>query len=111
MVREKLPEQVKKQRLSGSVVLAGAGALLPGIAELASREFKTENVRIAQPGNYGGQVEAYRSPEFSTVIGLLVANMDKADSADSEISVRSGTRKTAASSLFQGIGDWFREFF
>ena len=111
MVREKLPDQVKKQRLSGSVVLAGAGALLPGIAELASREFKTENVRIAQPGNYGGQVEAYRSPEFSAAIGLLVANMDKADSADSEMSMRSSPRKTATSSLFQDIGDWFREFF
>ncbi len=108
MIRKKLPQQVKNKRLSGSVILAGGGALLPGIVELAVKEFKTTNVRIAQPGNYGGPVETYRTPEFSTVMGLLVANIDKAKAAKTDHAVRERVQK---GSLFGSVGRWFKEFF
>ncbi len=108
MIRKKLPKQVKSKRLSGSVILAGGGALLPGIVELATKEFKTTNVRIAQPGNYGGPVETYRSPEFSTVIGLLVSNFDKAKAQKSDYSSR---ERKSRNSVVGKIGNWFREFF
>ncbi len=108
MIRKKLPQQVKSKRLSGSVVLAGGGALLPGIVELAIKEFKTTNVRIAQPGNYGGPIDTYRTPEFSTVIGLLVANTDKAKSGKAENASRN---RSGQGSFFAKIVRWFKEFF
>ncbi|MGI5173361.1 cell division protein FtsA [Treponema sp. OMZ 840] len=113
MVRQKLPEQVKKQRLSGSVVLAGGGALMSGIAELAAKEFKTENIRIAQPGNYGGPVEIYRSPEFATVTGLLVSNTIAMKEKKADASIRQGTHRSHSTqgSVLRVIGEWFREFF
>ncbi len=108
MIRKKLPQQVKSKRLNGSVILAGGGALLPGIVELAIRDFKTTNVRIAQPGNYGGPVEIYRTPEFSTAIGLLVANLDKAKSGKADSSKREHKQ---SSGFFGGIANLFKEFF
>ncbi len=108
LIRKKLPQQVKSKRLSGSVILAGGGALLPGIVELAIKEFKTTNVRIAQPGNYGGPVETYRSPDFATAIGLLVANIDKAKAGKIEHETK---ERKSGNGFFQKIAAWFREFF
>ena len=111
MVRQKLPEQVKKQRLSGSVILAGGGALLPGIAELASKEFKTDNVRIAQPANYSGPVETYRSPEFSTVIGLLTAETNRVRHSGESAKKHGKGGENDKGSVLRSIGGWFKEFF
>ncbi len=108
MIRKKLPQQVKSKRLSGSVILAGGGALLPGIVELAIKEFKTTNVRIAQPANYGGPVETYRSPEYATAIGLLIENLDKAKS----ITVEAESRPTGLQGGFlKNFKSWLGEFF
>ncbi len=108
LIRKKLPQQVKSKRLSGSVILAGGGALVPGIVELASKEFKTTNVRIALPSNYGGPVESYRSPEFSTVIGLLVSSLDTGSYDEAEKKARIKRKNT---NFFGNIGNWFKEFF
>ncbi len=108
LIRKKLPQQVKSKRLSGSVVLAGGGALLPGIVELAIKEFKTANVRIAQPGNFGGPVETYRRADYATVIGLLIANMDKAKSIKGEHVPRD---KKTGNGFFKTVSEWFGEFF
>ncbi|MFI3257099.1 MAG: cell division protein FtsA [Spirochaetales bacterium] len=108
MIRKKLPQQIKSKRLSGSVILAGGGALLPGIVELAQKEFKTANIRIAQPGNYGGPVETYRSPEFSTVIGLLLAGFDNAYKESSQLA---GSERKQRKGFFHAMKEWFKEFF
>lgn len=108
LIRKKLPQQVKNKRLSGSVILAGGGALLPGIVELAMREFKTTNIRIAQPGNYGGPVETYRSPEFSTVVGLLAGHLDKAHHTEGDVGRR---EKKSKKTFLNSMKNWFKEFF
>ncbi len=108
LIRKKLPQQVKSKRLSGSVILAGGGALLPGIVELATKEFKTSNVRIALPSNYGGPVETYRSPEYSTVIGLLASSIEKNTYDELE---HTGRVKRHKPSVISSIGNWFKEFF
>ncbi len=108
LIRKNLPAQIKSKRLSGSVILAGGGALLPGIVELATKEFKTTNVRIAQPGNFGGPVETYRRPDFSTVIGLLVANIDKAKAGKIESVQKDRVRHGG---FFAKLISWLREFF
>lgn len=107
LIREKLPQQVKRMQLNGSIILAGAGALLPGIAELAAKEFKTDNVRIGIPSNYGGASEQYRSPEFATAVGVLLEGYNQ-----QKIKNISGPRHEKNSkSMLTGMVQWFKEFF
>ncbi|OJF77524.1 MAG: cell division protein FtsA [Treponema sp. CETP13] len=108
MLIKKMPQQAKKQELNGSVILSGGGALMTGITELAIHIFKTENVRIARPGNYGGLVEKYRSPEFATAIGLLVEN--KQNLENSVVDNSHKKRKSEKSSL-SVVKNFFNEFF
>ena len=111
MIRDRLPEHVKQRHLNGSVVLVGGGSLLPGIVELTAKEFKTENVRIARPGNYGGQVEIYRNPEFATAAGLLVNGMAKFAKSDMGVSASSAKRKGAFFETAKKMLQWFKEMF
>ncbi len=109
LIRKKMPSYVKNVRLSGSVVLSGGGALMPGIVELAMKEFQTNNVKIAQPANYGGAVEIYRNPEYATAIGLLVANIDnvKKNSAEKVVKVKKEKNNKFIDTVF-GV---FKELF
>ncbi len=89
--------------LSESVVLTGAGALLGGITELASRKFNLL-VRVGKPDvrvEQWGKVIS--SPGYSTVIGLLHAGMNSRQMAD-----MSGMRWQIP---FIRARSWFREFF
>ena len=109
LIRKKLPAYVKNVRLSGSVVLSGGGALMPGIVELAIKEFQTNNVKIAQPANYGGAVELYRNPEYATVIGLLVANLDRGQKNTADKPIK--TKKNKNNKFTEIVGGIFKEFF
>ncbi|WP_428771147.1 cell division protein FtsA [Treponema sp. HNW] len=111
MVRDRLPADVKRRHLNGSVILAGGGSLLPGIVELTAQEFKTENVRIARPGNYGGPVEIYRSPEFTTAAGLLIQGMAHMHKNDTGLSASSPAGKRSFIELTKKVGRWFKEMF
>ncbi len=108
LIRKRLPAHVKSTRLSGSVVLAGGGALMPGIVELAIKEFQTNNVKIAQPSNFGGPVETYRNPEYATAIGLLVSNLDRGTKGSSDKPIKINKEKNK---FFEAVGGFFKEFF
>lgn len=89
--------------LSESVVLTGAGALLGGITEFASRKFNLL-VRVGKPDvrlEQWGKV--INSPGYSTVIGLLHAGMNSRQMAD-----MSGM---GWQNPFIRVRRWFREFF
>jgi cell division protein FtsA len=59
-----------RSKLSGGIVLAGGGAAMQGVAELASDVFGT-GVRIGVPRErLGGLTDAVEAPRFSTVVGL-----------------------------------------
>lgn len=111
LVRDRLPDHVKRRHLNGSVVLVGGGSLLPGIVELTAQEFKTENVRIARPGNYGGPVGIYRSPEFATAAGLLVNSMAKLTKSDAGVSASVPKSKGAFFETAKKTLQWFKEMF
>lgn len=111
MVRDRLPGHVKQRHLNGSVVLVGGGSLLPGIVELTAKEFKTENVRIARPGNYGGPVEIYRNPEFATAAGLLVNSVVKLNKSETGVSASSPKGKGAFFEAVKKTAQWFKEMF
>lgn len=76
MVRDKISPVTKNRQLSGNVILTGGGALMPGVVELAAEVFNTQAVRIGIPGNLGGLTGEYRSPDYATVIGLVLSQWE-----------------------------------
>ena len=71
MVRDKLERARLLDRIAGGIVLTGGGALLPGVVELAQDIFNVGG-RVGEPGRHGGLVDRYQSPEFATVVGLVL---------------------------------------
>ncbi len=77
MVRKEIVHKSNIKELGGNIVLTGGGALMPGIVELAQSVWRTENVRIGEVSDLGGADQSYRSPDFATVVGLVLANKDE----------------------------------
>ncbi|HQC26718.1 MAG TPA: cell division FtsA domain-containing protein, partial [Treponemataceae bacterium] len=109
MVKEKVYQLTKLKKLSGNVDLTGAGALMPGIIELAQDVFDTASVRIGTSANLGNVIDAYRSADFATATGLLVAFKDrlevKSQGQGNSIPV------AQKNSVLKSIGSFFKEFF
>ena len=106
MVRDKIGLAVQDRNLSGNVILCGAGALLPGIVEVAGEVFDTRNVRIGTPGNFGGLQEEYRSPEYAVAVGLVVSNIKNCGTVQNRR--ENGKKKKSGFSVIKG---WLKEFF
>jgi len=107
MVNEKLAQVTRSRQLSGNVVITGGGALLPGVVELASNIFNTQAVRIGIPGNFGGLTSEYRSPDYATVLGLVLA----AKESHEKQSFEQSPRDHAAKPVIGRIRGWLKEFF
>jgi cell division protein FtsA len=105
MVRDKVHKKGYLKRLFGGVVLTGGGALMPGVVELAQDVFHTA-ARVGMPGNYSGVADAYRSPEYSTAVGLVLFAEEAAGHEAGEIPV-----KPKSSGMLQGLRTWLRNFF
>ena len=107
MVREKIAPVLKSRQLSGNVIITGGGALLPGVVELASEIFQTQAVRIGLPGNFGGLTSEYRSPDYATVLGLVLDAQERRRVEPSEPAQHEKKNKPG----FDRIKLWFKEFF
>ena len=109
MIKEKVFSSIGDKRLSGNVVLVGGGARMTGVIELASEVFGTQSVRIGMPGKLSGLDDKYRSPDYVTAVGLVVAN--------SEILNQGGTKRgnkdysSNNKSLLSKIAKFFKEMF
>lgn len=57
--------------LPGGAVLSGGGALLPGAVDLAKRVLRLP-VQIGYPKPLGGILDQVDTPQFATVVGLLL---------------------------------------
>jgi cell division protein FtsA len=62
--------------LSSGVVLAGGGAMLPGVVELAERIFDLP-VSIGRASGVEGMTDLAASPAHATAVGLLLHAIDK----------------------------------
>ncbi len=107
MVKEKIAPVTKSRQLSGNVILSGGGALLPGAVELASEVFNTQAVRIGIPGNFGGLTGEYRSPDYATVLGLVLAAYERKKDEIPE----NGPEETVSKPVIGRIRGWLKEFF
>lgn len=107
MVKEKIAPVTKSRQLSGNIILTGGGALLPGVVELACETFGTQAVRIGVPGNFGGLTGEYRSPDYATVLGLVLAAYERRK----EESPESGAEDVPAKPVLGRLRGWLKEFF
>jgi cell division protein FtsA len=90
MVYDEVSHRTNLTQLSGNIILTGGGALMSGAVELAESVFNTSAVRIGLPEKLGGIEEEYRSAEYATSVGLVLANKN----IGSSIGGRRGGDKT-----------------
>jgi cell division protein FtsA len=76
LVKDKLDKISLNRPLGGGIVLTGGGALLAGAAELAADIFRLP-VRIGSPLPIAGLVDEYRTPVYSTAVGLLLSGYER----------------------------------
>ncbi|RDG31753.1 cell division protein FtsA [Oceanispirochaeta sp. M1] len=101
LIRKQLQQKGYMNRLGGGIVLAGGGALLPGVGELASDIFQRP-VRIALPSGMKNLPNDYRGPEWTTVIGLVMAAHEADESMETEIPV--------GGQAWTRLKEWFSNF-
>ncbi|MBQ0039575.1 MAG: cell division protein FtsA [Treponema sp.] len=64
------------KKLSGTIVLTGGGALMPGIVTLAQAVWNSSSVGVGYGADHGGADTSYRNADFATVMGLVLTNKD-----------------------------------
>ena len=106
LVAEEMTRVGCGEGLASGVVLTGGSAIIEGAAALAERVFKTP-VRIGNPLQIGGLVDAVNSPMYSTAVGLVLH----------ALKVRQGGAGRAANArrvvvgMRDRIAEWLRDFF
>lgn len=70
-IQEEIHRSGFERQLSSGLVLTGGGSLLAGIPEVAERMLDVP-VRLGIPQGFDGMSEELASPEFATVVGLIL---------------------------------------
>ncbi|HOS87864.1 MAG TPA: cell division protein FtsA [Candidatus Pacearchaeota archaeon] len=99
LVNEEIKKVGKQGLLPGGIVLTGGGAKLPGMVELAKKEFNLP-CRIGYPKSFNEQI---MDPIFSTVCGLVIDNLEEEDGQ-----IDNNGETTGLGKIFLKIGDFFR---
>ncbi|MBQ2601749.1 MAG: cell division protein FtsA [Treponema sp.] len=113
-VRREIVRHAGLKELSGSIVLTGGGAMMPGMQELTQEVWKTESVRLGQSPDYG-RVEdddgyLYRRPDFATALGLVVGNVSR-HNAEKGRRVNRREKFDSGSSILEKMKNIWNKFF
>ena len=71
MIDKELQHIDRSGRLPAGIVLTGGGASLPGLVDLAKREFRLP-ASVGLPLNITSAIDKIHEPTFTTAIGLLI---------------------------------------
>jgi cell division protein FtsA len=71
LIREDLRRAGLDRQIPAGFVLAGGGARLNGLVELAEQTFHLP-VRVAEPKGLADLPEQVAQPEYATVVGLVI---------------------------------------
>lgn len=95
IIAEKLSESAAIESIDGGIVLTGGMTHIPGIKELASKVFKNIPVKIANPKNIQNGYINFNTPAMSTIVGLLLYELDTEQSfeLDSNTELRNDKSK------------------
>ena len=88
-VRKEVVRHSGLTKLSGTIVLTGGGANMPGIVTLVQAVWNSSSVGIGTSADFGGADTSYRNADFATAIGLVLCNKDE----DSKSSLKKTARK------------------
>ena len=96
--------------LPGGAVLVGGGALLPGAVELAKQTLRLP-AQIGYPKSLGGILDQVDTPQFATVIGLLLlAQSNYSHKNPFSSSALQGIVPDGMYDILRGIKHWFKKF-
>lgn len=84
MVRNEIKQKLSGVQFSGSIILTGGGAEIPGCLELTEAVFGTSSVRLGIPQGLGGMEDKYRFPEWATSVGLVLARKEMPRKTDDD---------------------------
>lgn len=105
LVTEELARVGYDDGLASGVVLTGGGAILEGATRLAERVFRSP-VRVGNPLQIGGLVDAVNSPMYATAVGLVLQAVSHRET---------GMVRTANGRRFGNMRDrvveWLRDIF
>lgn len=108
MVRHQVVRNSKLTKLSGSIVLTGGGALMPGVVELAQSVWGTTSVRVGVSGKMGGGDDSYRDADYATAMGLILAHKDMGSSEKQhKMQKKSDSGKKKGFSMKEILGKFF----
>lgn len=106
LVNKELRKINKQRLLPAGVVLVGGGAIMPGIVDLAKREFSLP-AQLGFPSEVEGVIEKVNDPAFATATGLIVWAL-RTEGEMSQKSVFSGI--SPVSKTVSVIRKWLRAF-
>jgi cell division protein FtsA len=102
LVLENLRRAGVYRAVSGGIVLAGGGAQLPGITQIASEVFEGLPVRIGVPRGLAGLSEAVATPAHATAVGLALL------AASEQAFVSLPTDVAGPDAIWQRVTEWFQ---
>lgn len=96
--------------VKGGVVITGGTSLLPGIEDVATEIFRMP-ARIGYPTRFSGFGDQLYSPEYSTIIGLVL-NAHENNNKEDDASKRKSKKNAGNKSNFLGkVVDFIEDFF
>ncbi len=76
IIHDRLLDSAAIESIDGGVILTGGMSYIPGIKELASKIFNNIPVKVANPKNIQNGYINFNSPSMSTIVGLLLYELD-----------------------------------
>jgi cell division protein FtsA len=76
IIHDRLLDSAAIESIDGGVILTGGMSFIPGVKELASKIFTDIPVKVANPKNIQNGYINFNSPTMSTIVGLLLYELD-----------------------------------
>jgi cell division protein FtsA len=89
-----------EKSLNSGVLLTGGTALLDGLEEVAEEIFDLP-VRRGDPTGVGGLMDRVSTPDYATVVGLLLYGFQQRQ--------EKGQAKDRKKGMWTAVKDWFKE--
>ncbi len=110
LVKKAVAQHANITQLNGSIILTGGGALMPGAVQLAQSVWQTTSVRVGRVTDMGYPDETYRSSEYATAAGLVLANREEVVVTKKKPKPH-GTAPKNDAKLGDGLKNLFKKFF